>query len=607
MQALNLDMILVLAMIGVAVFLFIVEWVRVDVVAIMVMVILPLLGLVTPSEAFSGLSSNAVVSIIAVIIIGAGLDRTGVVNNLVSPVLRIAGNSSNRVVIAISLTVAGISSFMQNIGAAALFLPAIQRVSKKLSIPISQLLMPIGFSAILGGTLTLVGCSPLILLNDLLIPFKLKPFALFDVTPIGFGLVVSGISCFIFFGRFILPKSKPAPKKAVEEPDDSSQTNEAEQDTEKAWELHTPEDFTHYREPVHVGDLRSRYLVNVVGIIELPDFKVVSPSPSMEVRSNVDLVAHGRKEDVVRMAEEEGMTLKDSIEVFSEELSTQSAGTVEAVVAPRSNLHGKSLSDLDFEERFGVTPLSVTRHGDTYRTEISEMPLFIGDVVQLHGTWKRLHYLESDRNLLFATPVEYEAVQTEKALLAAFWLVVALTMVMTCKSLSLSVCLMTGALGMVITRVLSIDEAYQSVDWRTVFLLGGLIPLGLATEKTGTAAWIAHSVLDAIGTVPPIVLIAVIGVLSTFFTLVISNVGATVLLVPLVVNMAIAAHTDPRMAALAVGLATSNSFLLPTHQVNALYMGPGGYRSKDFIKAGSVVTIVFLVVMILMMYVLYGI
>jgi di/tricarboxylate transporter len=166
---------------------------------------------------------------------------------------------------------------------------------------------------------------------------------------------------------------------------------------------------------------------------------------------------------------------------------------------------------------------------------------------------------------------------------------------------------MTGALGMIITRVLSIDEAYQSVDWRTVFLLGGLIPLGLATEKTGTAAWIAHSVLDAIGTVPPIVLIAVIGILSTFFTLVISNVGATVLLVPLVVNMAIAANTDPRMAALAVGLATSNSFLLPTHQVNALYMGPGGYRSKDFIKAGSVVTIVFLVVMIAMMYVLYGI
>jgi di/tricarboxylate transporter len=159
---------------------------------------------------------------------------------------------------------------------------------------------------------------------------------------------------------------------------------------------------------------------------------------------------------------------------------------------------------------------------------------------------------------------------------------------------------------MIITRVLTIDEAYQSVDWRTIFLLGGLIPLGIATEKTGTAAWIAHMVLGAIGTVKPIVLLAVIGVLATVFTLVISNVGATVLLVPLVINMAIAAHADPRMATLVVGLATSNSFILPTHQVNALYMGPGRYRSVDFIRAGGLISVVFLAVMIGMIYLFYG-
>ena len=151
MEKLTLDMILVMAMIGLAVFLFIVEWVRVDVVAILMMVVLPLLHLVTPKEAFMGLSSNAVVSIIAVIIIGAGLDRTGMINKLVAPVLRIAGSSASRIIVAISLTVATISSFMQNIGAAALFLPAIQRISKMQKIPLSRLLMPVGFSAILGG------------------------------------------------------------------------------------------------------------------------------------------------------------------------------------------------------------------------------------------------------------------------------------------------------------------------------------------------------------------------------------------------------------------------------------------------------------------------
>ncbi len=601
MEPLTTDIILVLIMIGVAIFLFIVEWVRVDVVAILVMVTLPLIGLVTPQETFSGLSSNAVISIIAVIIIGAGLDKTGVVNNLVAPVLRIAGNSANRVIIAISMTVAIISSFMQNIGAAALFLPAIQRVSKTMKIPISKLLMPIGFSAILGGTVTLVGSSPLILLNDLIIPFELEPFGLFDVTPMGLTLVVSGILCFVFLGKFILPKGDPLPTNEKSEEQDSSGFS----DDGMTWELHTPKDFTHYRDPVHVEDLRKHYLVNVVGIIELPDFKVISPPGSMEIHSSVDLVVHGKKADVERMAKDEGMHLKEHIKVFSDELSEQNTSSVEVVVAPRSDLDGKSLKETEFEERFGVTPLYISRHGDTYRSKISEMPLKVGDVIHLHGTRKRLHYLESDKNLLFTTPIEFEAIQTEKALLAAFWLVVALSMIIVFK-IQLSVCLMTGALGMILTRILTIDEAYKAVDWRTVFLLGGLIPLGLATEKTGAAAWIAHSVLNTIGTVPPVALIAVIGLLTTFFTLVISNVGATVLLVPLVVNMAIASNTDPRLAVLAVGMAASNSFILPTHQVNALYMGPGGYRSVDFMKAGTLVSIVFLIVMVTFMYFVYG-
>ena len=602
MPTLTAEMILVMVMIGVAVFLFIVEWVRVDVVAILMMVTLPLLHLVTPSEAFSGLSSNAVVSIIAVIIIGAGLDKTGVVNRLVGPILKVAGNSQSRIVIFISLTVAVISSFMQNIGAAALFLPAVQRISKNLKIPIGKLLMPIGFSAILGGTVTLVGSSPLILLNDLMVPFKLKPFGLFDVTPVGLALVAAGIACFVFFGRFILPGGKGEESSPAAE--ERQQENQIIDELGRPWELTTPEDFTHYREPVTVDDLRKRYLVNVVGLVEPPDFKVLGPAPDQEVRSGVDLVVYGQEKDVRRMAQEEGMELKDGLDLFKGELADHASGTVEAVVAPRSNLAGKTLNQVDLAPRFQVAPLAVYRQGVVYRAELGDLPLRVGDAILLHGTWKRLELLHAEGSLLFTTPLDSDQLRPEKAMFAGIWLAVALIMVIVFK-IQLSVCLMTGALGMIITRVLSIDEAYQAVDWRTVFLLGGLIPLGIATEKSGAAAWIAHTVLGAIGTVEPIVLLAVIGVLATVFTLVISNVGATVLLVPLVVNMALAAHTDPRMAALVVGLATSNSFILPTHQVNALYMGPGRYRSVDFMKAGTVVSIVFLVVMIAMLYLFY--
>ena len=602
METLTPQMILVMIMIGIAVFLFIVEWVRVDVVAILMMVSLPLLHLVSPKEAFLGLGSNAVISIIAVIIIGAGLDKTGLINRLVVPILRIAGNSKSRVIIAISVTVAGISSFMQNIGAAALFLPAIQRISKNMKIPLSQLLMPIGFSAILGGTITLVGCSPLILLNDLLEPFGLKPFGLFDVTPIGLALVAAGIACFIVLGRFILPKgiTEDAEEEAPSTPENTLK------EIGETYEIQIPDDFTDYREPVLVDDLKRRYLVSVLGMTESPDFKTPSPTGDQAIRSGVHLLVYGRRKDVQRMVEEEEMYLKASPKIFKGETEEGASGTVEAVVAPRSPLAGRTLREVNLRDRFQVVPLAVYRGEETYRAEIGDIVLSVGDAVLIHGEWQRLQVLQHEKSLLFTTPVDVELLRPEKAIFAGFWLTAALSMVLIFK-IQLSVSLMTGALGMIITRVLSIDEAYQSVDWRTIFLLAGLIPLGIATEKTGTAAWIAHALLNAIGDVQPIVLLTVIGILSTIFTLVISNVGATVLLVPLVVNMAIAAHTDPRMAALVVGLATSNSFMLPTHQVNALYMGPGRYRSVDFMKAGIIISVVFIVVMIGMIKLVYGV
>jgi len=602
MEQLTTEMIMVMVMIGVAIFLFIVEWVRVDVVAILMMVSLPLLHLVTPKEAFIGFSSNAVISIIAVIIIGAGLDKTGVINRLVTPVLKIAGKSNSRIVIAISLTVAGISSFMQNIGAAALFLPAIQRVSKKLGIPLSRLLMPIGFSAILGGTLTLVGCSPLILLNDLLAAFDLAPFSLFDVTPVGFFLVLSGIFYFVVFGRLVLPRGASGEESAADSPE---QTVDAYGEVGQPREVRTPESFTHYREPVTIADLRKKYLVNVVAISEGAGMNVISPSPERELRDNMDLVVYGSEKNILRMVEEEEMTIRESLEMFKDAFSEETSGTVEAVVAPRSELAGKTLKELNLPERFRLNPLAIHQQGRVLKMDLSDVVLGVGDAILLQGTWKRLKILQKERLFIFNTPIDVEEMKPEKAVFAAFWLMVALTMILVFK-IQLSVCLMTGALGMILTKVLTIDEAYQSVDWRTIFLLAGLIPLGIATEKTGTAAWIAHRVLGALGgSVSTIVLLTVIGVLSTIFTLVISNVGATVLLVPLVVNMALAAGSDPRMAALVVGLATSNSFMLPTHQVNALYMGPGHYRSVDFMKAGGILSIIFIVVMIGTIYLFY--
>jgi di/tricarboxylate transporter len=595
------EILMVMAMIGLAVFLFIVEWIRVDVVAILMMVSLPLMGLVKPDEAFSGLSSNAVVSIIAVIIIGAGLDRTGLINRLVSPIVKLAGSSQSRVVILISATVALISSFMQNIGAAALFLPAVQRISKQMSIPLSRLLMPIGFCAILGGTVTLVGSSPLILLNDLIKPYNLEPFGLFSVTPMGLALVAGGICYFVVFGRFVLPgkKSEGDSAPAVASPVTNSYGRLGEN-----FELKTPDDFDKHLTMVMMRDL---YLVHLQGLArQATGAKIFAPELDSDIHPGDNLVVMGQESNVLRLAEDFGFSVKYELDVFKDDLSPSMAGTVEVVVAPRSEIAGKSLSQIHFRQKYRVNCLAIYRGDKTYYAGLSDIILQPGDAILLQGPWERFHILKDSRDFLFSSPMEAEVLRPQKALLAGFWLALALVMVMFFH-IQLSVCLMTGALGMIITRVLSIDEAYQSVDWRTIFLLGGLIPLGIATMKSGTAAYIATKTLSLLGPVSPIVLLTVIAIISTIFTLVVSNVGATVLLVPLVVSMAQQAGMDPRMAALVVGMATSNSFILPTHQVNALYMGPGRYRSVDFIKAGSIMSVLFIVIMIGILYLFYGI
>jgi di/tricarboxylate transporter len=247
--------------------------------------------------------------------------------------------------------------------------------------------------------------------------------------------------------------------------------------------------------------------------------------------------------------------------------------------------------------------MAMHRVGKTYREGegVRDMPFQAGDTLVVHTTWDALTRLSKDRNfVVVTTEYPHEELRPQKVGYALVFFLIALSLVLF-TDMRLSVSLLTGAIGMVLSGVLTIEEAYDAVSWKTVFLLASLIPLGLAMETTGTAAWIADQTLNLMGDVPVWMLQLAIAVLATFFTLVMSNVGATVLLVPLAVNIAVGAGADPALFALTVAIATSNSFLIPTHQVNALVMGPGGYRVPDFMRAGGIMTVLFIVVMLAMM------
>ncbi|WP_456385217.1 SLC13 family permease [Desulfolithobacter sp.] len=613
----------VMGALGLAILLFIFEWVRVDVVGIIMMVMLPILGVVTPKEAISGLSSNAVVSIIAVIIIGAGLDKTGCMNVLARNILKIAGRSESRIMTLIAGTVAFISSFMQNIGAAALFMPAAIRIGRQTGIPVSRILMPMGFCAIIGGTITLVGASPTILLNDLIeqanslgfLPERVEPLGLFTQTPIGLALVASAILYFIFLGRFILPaKSDGDGGEGSLVPDSIADTYHM---IDTLYELEVPENFSDPR-TLQEMKIRENYHINIIALFHSRrKSKSLAPRKTERLEpGDVFAVIARSKDSVLRFAKDFGLKFKGDLDVFAEDLSPNNAGMMEGIITERSELVGKTLSEVHFKEAFEVNPITICSGGYCLFGDISEHRLKVGDAILMFGPWSVFHWLKQKNSFVFTTEVKGELMREDKAKTAVFWLIVALSMVLGYKpfmamlgfpdmKMSLSVCLLTGALGMILTKVMTVDEAYESVDWMTVFLLGGLIPLGLAFQKTGAAEFIATTIMNAIGSVPTIIFLLVVGLLTSFFTLVVSNVGATVLLVPLCMSMAVKAGADPRVTAMVVALAASNTFVLPTHQVNALIMRPGGYRTVDYAKAGAGMTILFLVVLLAMLYLFY--
>jgi di/tricarboxylate transporter len=601
-----------LAVMAVAIVLFITNVVRVDVVGIIMVVSLPLLNIVEAKEAISGFSSNAVISIIAVIIIGAALDKTGVMNILAKQILRLAGKSETRIIALISGTVAFISSFMQNIGAAALFMPATLRICRQLNFPVSRVLMPMGFCAIIGGCLTLVGSSPLILLNDLMDEWYIanarnpaltdkvfEPFGLFTVTPMGAALVTAGILYFVLLGRFILP-AKQGKSHSSFISDDLIGTYGNH--IGKIFELEVPETFQ--AQKLEDLKIRENYLSFLIGIKRKSGKNIMTPIWDDMIEPGDVIAVVSTPEHIERLAIDFHLGIKYDLEVFADELSLDKSGFMEATITPRSGLIGRTFREVGMRKKYGVNPLALFRNGKLLLENISQLTVRAGDAFLLQGAWEKFHILKDKPDFFFTHEIKGELMHPEKAKFALTGLILALTLALGF-DVQLSIALMTGALFMILSKVLTIDEAYKAVDWMTVFLLAGLIPLGIAFQKTGAANYIAVNIMNLIGEVSPLVLLAVIGCLTSFFTLVTSNVGATVLLVPLCMNMALKVGIDPTIAALTVGIAASNTFILPTHQVNALIMRPGGYKPADYVKAGTGMTIIYIAVVIAMLYFYY--
>ncbi|MBN8715396.1 MAG: SLC13 family permease [Xanthomonadales bacterium] len=603
------DMLWVLGLVAFAMAMFLFERIRADVVSLVVLVVLGLTGLVAPEDLFGGFSSDAVINVIATMILGAGLDRTGALNRLAGWLLRRAHGIERRLVLLASAVSGLNSAIIPNTSATALYLPVASRLTARTGISLSRLLMPMSAAIIMGGSLTMVGNSPLILLNDLLVSANasmpsgaaaLTPLKIFAPLPIGLALLAASLAYFHFFGDRVLRESGDEAVTPARTQSYFARTYGIEGDIH---ELTVTADSPLVG--MSVGDAEA--LVDMPLLLALRTGEESRLAPPADTRIWVGSVlgVMGSREQIADFAQKNFLRLSSRLRVFADLFNPARAGISEAVIPPTSNFIGKSQAQLRLRKQFGLSLLAINRDGKVLREDVRSVPLQAGDMLVLHSIWTDLAEAARSRDFVVVTdyPKDEQRPHKFKIAMAIF----ALSMLLALSSrIPTSIALMTGVAGMLVTGVLKIDEAYAAISWRTVFLMACLIPLGWAMDSSGAAAWVAgHSIERLPQGMPPWLIEIALALFTTAFSMVISHVGATIVLVPLAINLALAVNGNPTAFALVVALSASNNFITASNPSVSMITGPAGYSVRDMWRSGGPLTLLYTGVIVAMVNLLY--
>jgi len=773
----TVDIAIVFAILGIAILLFITEWVRIDLVALIVMVSLAVTGQISSTEALTGFASPAVVTVWAVLILSAGLSRTGLANKIGGQVTRFAGRGEVRLVMVIMLTVGVLSGFMNDIGVAALMLPVVVDIARSTALPPSKLLMPLAFASLLGGLMTLIGTPPNILISEAARSFGLEPFSMFDYTPVGVIVLISGVLFVALIGRRLLP-SRDIERDLTKNgdidlgdfyrmrerlfiivlPEDSAlagktvassrlgsalglnliaivregDTNLAptaetilqpgdrllvggrldrlsEIGTERYLEIGDDQVTVERLVSGEIGlveieltgdngivgktiaeaDLRGNYGVNLLAInrqektrpikhggmvliegdvllvqgprrvlnelgsqpgfrlssidsadiyrlnqwlfaMQIPsgsslagqnlaqshlgdayglnvlgitrgDETILAPSQGELLQEGDTLLIEGSPDDLSTLKGLQELEIDQRTALDFEDLESEQIGLTEVVLSPHTSLVGKSLRELHFRAKYGLTVLAIWREGRAYRSNLRDMALKFGDALLLYGRREKLIVLGSDPDFLVLSEEAQVQPRTKKAPIALLIMVIVLLPVVL-GWLPIAITAVIGVILMVITGCLTMEEAYRSISWKAIFLIAGMLPLGIALERTGAAQYVAENMVALIGGFGPIAVTAGLFILAALASQVMPNPAVAVLLAPIAYNTAIDLGVSPYPLLMVVAISASAAFLSPVaHSSNILVMGPGGYRFADYLKLGIPLTLVVLIVSLLVL------
>jgi di/tricarboxylate transporter len=595
--SLTTDMALVLGLIGFTMLMFTWEKLRPDVTALLVLVTLGLTELVPAEQLFDGFAGSAVISVIATMILGTGLDRTGALNRLAGWLLRRSKGLEERLIGLTALIAGLISSVMQNPSVTALFLPVASRLSARSGVTLARLLLPLAICVIMGGSLTMVGSSPLILLNDLLVAANdnlpsgvatLEPLAMFAPAPIGFALLLLGLLYFRLFGRRLLGKVEDKSVAPARTESYFARTYGIEGEV---FELTVTAESPLVG--MSIGEAEAQKNAPLLLALKSGNESRLAPPADQMIWVGSVLGVMGKREHVADYAQNNLLRMQSRLRNFGDLFNPSRAGISEAVIPPTSRFIGQTLNDLHLRKRHGISVLAINRGNEVHREDIRTQALRAGDMLVYHSIWRDLAMAAETRDFVVVTDYPKDEQRPHKLWVALTVFGLALVLALS-NQVAVPIALMAGVIGMLLTGVLNMDEAYSAINWKTVFIMAGLIPLGWAVDSSGTAGWIAQGVVDRIGGTPVWAMEIAIGLLTMVFALVVSNVGATVIMVPMAINVAISAGADPLVFALIVALCASNNLLSVSNPVLSMVAGPAGYRGWDLFRIGLPLSLLYI-------------
>lgn len=600
--ALTPDMILVLGLLAFTMLMLVLEWIRADMVALLVVVTIGLTGLIPPERVFNGFSGTAVIAIIAIMVMGEGLDRAGVLNLTAQFVVRLAHGVESRLGVVINVVASMFSAVIPSQALAALMIPISSRLSARTGVPLSRLLLPMAFCILAATNTTLIANSALIVLNDLiasananLLPgaHTIPKFGLFSVTPIGLALGAVGVLYFYLFGPKLLPGHEDQRLKVTPGRTESyfAETYGIVGDTaELTVTAESP------LVGMSIGEVEQLHEPPLILAIKSGNEARMAPPADHVIWVGSVLGVLGPREQLNRFANNQLCRLSTRMHQLGELFNPTRAGISEVVIPPVSRFIKHTIGELRLRKRFGISVLAVTRGEQVFHEDVRAISLRAGDTVVLHSNWRDLTLAAEDKDLVVVTDIPKDVQRPTKIWQAVGFFLMAQGLALF-TGLDLSVAMMTGAIAMLLSGVLDMDEAYKAINWKTVFVIACLIPLGWSMDSTGTAAWLAQQVVQIFGGFSPYILQLVLAILTLLFSQVMSNVGATVMMVPVAISVAVATGGNPSAYALIVAVSSSNTFLISSgHPALMMVTGPGGYKSNDFLRVGLPLTGLILVV-----------